>query len=300
MRRAAVAAGSLMLAACASGGAEPQPQAAAVVQPVRTVPASQPPPAEQPRPEVFTFDGQLTQGGWIRGQAPWRATRVTLGDTVLPLDAEGRFFAAFDRDAPASARLTAVLADGRTIESPLAVVPRAWQIERVNVARAPGGATEAFMARRRPELARIAAARAADTGSGGWRQAFVWPVTGRISGRFGSQRIYRGEPAAYHSGLDIAPGAGVPYVSPADGIVVLAAASPFTLEGNLLIVDHGAGLNSAFLHSQSLAVREGDRVRQGQLLGHVGATGRATGPHLHWSLEWQGARLDPLLFLPPQ
>jgi murein DD-endopeptidase MepM/ murein hydrolase activator NlpD len=186
------------------------------------------------------------------------------------------------------------------VRKALAIAPRAWQIERIDAARRPGGATEAFLALRRPELARIAAARAADHPAEGWRQSFVWPVTGRISGRFGSQRVYRGEPGAYHSGLDIAPGAGVPYVAPADGVVVLAATSPFTLEGNLLMIDHGAGLNSAFLHSQSLAVGEGQKVRQGQLLGYVGATGRATGPHLHWSLEWQGARLDPLLFLPPQ
>jgi len=156
------------------------------------------------------------------------------------------------------------------------------------------------MARRRPELDAIIAARAQETGAQGWRQDFVWPVTGRISGRFGSQRIYRGEPGSYHSGLDIAPGAGTPYVAPADGVVVLVAQAPFSLEGNLLIVDHGAGLNSAFLHSQSIAVREGQRVRQGEVLGRVGSTGRATGPHLHWSLMWRGRRLDPLLFLPPQ
>ena len=83
-------------------------------------------------------------------------------------------------------------------------------------------------------------------------------------------------------------------------MVVLAAGDPFTLEGHLLIVDHGMGLNSAFLHSSELLVREGDRVSQGQPLGKIGMTGRATGPHLHWSLMWRGLRLDPLLFVPPR
>ena len=124
-------------------------------------------------------------------------------------------------------------------------------------------------------------------------------MAGRISGRFGSQRIYRGKPGSYHSGLDIAGGGGTTYVAPADGVVVLAAAAPFTLEGYLLIVDHGSGLNSAFLHSSELLVREGDTVRQGQPLGRIGATGRATGPHLHWALVWRGMRLDPLLFIDP-
>ena len=133
----------------------------------------------------------------------------------------------------------------------------------------------------------------------GWRHRFIWPVKARISGLFGSQRIYRGTPGSYHSGLDLAGGAGTTYVAPADGVVVLAAREPFTLEGYLLIVDHGMGLSSAFLHSSELLVREGDEVRQGQTIGRIGATGRATGPHLHWGLTWRGARLDPLLFTGP-
>lgn len=293
--------GVLSLAACVPA-AKDAPESVTVIQPAPSPAPTRspaPPQASVPAgPTTFLFDGKLTQGGWIRGQAPGRTVAATLDGKALSLDGQGRFLAAFDRDAGSSATLTARLAGGREIRSPLTIAPRAWQIERVNVARAPGGATEAFMARRRPELARIAAARALDHPVEGWRQNFIWPVRGRISGRFGSQRIYRGEPAAYHSGLDIAPGAGAAYVAPADGVVVLAATSPFSLEGNLLIIDHGGGLNSAFLHSQSLAVREGQTVKQGQLLGYVGATGRATGPHLHWSLEWQGSRLDPLLFLP--
>jgi murein DD-endopeptidase MepM/ murein hydrolase activator NlpD len=152
----------------------------------------------------------------------------------------------------------------------------------------------------RPELARIAAARAKDHDVEGWRQDFVWPVKGRISGRFGSQRVYRGEPGAYHSGLDIATGAsGTPFVAPADGVVILATETPFSLEGYLLMIDHGNGLNSAFLHNSRIVVREGERVRQGQHIGDIGATGRATGPHLHWGLMWRGQRLDPLLFVGP-
>ena len=153
---------------------------------------------------------------------------------------------------------------------------------------------------RRPELARIGAARAKDTGASGWRQDFIWPVKGRISGRFGSQRIYRGEPGSYHSGIDIATGgSGTPFVAPADGVVILAAQEPFSLEGYLLMIDHGNGLNSAFLHNSAILVREGEAVKQGQVIGRIGASGRATGPHLHWGLKWNDARLDPLLFTGP-
>nr|WP_229658655.1 M23 family metallopeptidase [Tsuneonella deserti] len=268
---------------------------------VQPIPATSPTAAPVPAgPSTFAFDGQLTQGGWIRGQVPAGTRTADLDGQAISFDANGRFFAAFDRDAGPRATLTAHLADGRILTSPVAISPRDWAIERINVARTPGGPTEAFLALRRPELARIAAARARNSMSDGWRQNFIWPVEGRISGRFGSQRIYRGEPAAYHSGLDIAPGNGVAYVAPADGVVVLAAEQPFTLEGNLVIIDHGMGLNSAFLHSSRLAVKEGDVVRQGQLIGYTGATGRASGPHLHWSIKWRAARLDPLLFLPPR
>lgn len=296
------------LASCAAAPEQGQTAASkpATVQPVRTPPEPAAPtipplPAERPRPEVFTFSGELTQGGWIRGQAPWHAVSVTLDGTALSTDEEGRFFAAFDRDAGPQAKLAARLQDGGTIESPLSIGPRDWQIERVNIDRSPGGATEAFMALRRPELARINAARAKDHETDGWRQKFVWPVKGRISGRFGSQRIYRGgEAGSYHSGIDIATGeSGTPFVAPADGVVVLAADQPFTLEGHLLMIDHGQGLNSAFLHCSKLAVSEGDVVRQGQYIGNIGSSGRATGPHLHWSLKWRDARLDPLLFAGP-
>jgi len=304
IRLRAVAALSLgaLVGACIPNAVEQAPAPAEVVQPIAT---PTPPPAPRPTPTpsgptTFTFAGELTQGGWIRGQAPGGAVSARLGDQALVLDRDGQFFAAFDRDAGPQAELVATMPGGREVRSPLAISPREWQIERVNTALRPSGSSESFMERRRPELARIAAARTADAEANGWRESFVWPLTGRISGRFGSQRIYRGEPGAYHSGLDIATGgSGNPFVAPAAGVVVLAAEAPFSLEGNLLMIDHGHGLNSAFLHLSEIAVREGERVEQGQLLGRIGATGRVTGPHLHWSLMWRGQRLDPLLFLGP-
>ena len=236
----------------------------------------------------------------MRGQAPGGSVTAHLGDQPLVLDSQGRFFAAFDRDAAPVAALRARLANGTTIESPISIQPRAWNIERVNLARNRGGPSEEFMRRRRPELAQINAARAVNATSDGWQQNFIWPVKGRISGRFGSQRIYAGVPGSYHSGIDIATGEnGTAYVAPADGVVVLATQSAFSLEGYLLIIDHGMGLNSAFLHNSSLAVKQGDVVRQGQHIGNIGSTGSATGPHLHWSLKWQDTRLDPLLFTGP-
>lgn len=292
--RAGAALGALaLLGGCVS---PPPPR---LGEPVVATP--QPPMPPPMLASDFEIDGALEQGGWIRGRVPRGAARLAFGEVPVALTPDGRFFAGIDRDAPARLRLTATSASGQTAVRELAIAPREWRIERVDVALRGSVPSETFMAQRRPELAAIAAARAVRSDSEGWAQRFAWPATGRISGRFGSQRIYRGVPGAYHSGLDIATGgSGAPYVAPADGVVVLAAQAPFSLEGNLVIIDHGMGLNSAFLHSATLVVKEGERVRQGQVIGTIGATGRTTGPHLHWSLMWNGARLDPLLFLPPR
>ncbi len=310
MKRFAAFAGALsaavslgLLGACTgTEAAAPETASEPAGQPV-AAPDPAPAPAPEPEPVVyqntrFSYSGELTQGGFIRGTVPDGTQSATLGEQELAVAEDGSFFAAFDRDSPANLALTATIDNGQVVQETLAVSPREWNIQRVNIARRPGGASEAFMKRRRPELDAIWDARQMRTGSTGWQQDFIWPVTGRISGLFGRQRIYRGEPGSYHSGIDIAPGNGVPFVAPADGVVVLAR-SGFSLEGGLIIIDHGAGLNSAFLHASRITVEEGESVRQGEHIGNVGSSGRATGPHLHWSLKWNAARLDPLLFAGP-
>lgn len=250
------------------------------------------------RPD-FALAGQLTQGGWARGRVPRGTRALSFNRAAVPLDPDGSFFIAFDRDSAPRGDLLADLGNGQTSSGSFAIAPRSWQIEHIPLGPKPGTPPSEDYARRRAgELAQINAARAVDHPIGGWRQKFLWPVSGRISGRFGSQRIYNGVPGSYHSGMDIATGAsGTPFVAPADGVVTLAAESPFSLEGKLLMIDHGMGLNSAFLHCSAHAVRVGDMVRQGQFIARIGMTGRATGPHLHWSIKWREARLDPLLFV---
>ena len=273
--------------------------------PARPRPSAAPPPEITASPPVafgpsrplrrdFVLRGIAEQGGVMIGQAPGGAQALSLNGAAIPLTLDGDFFIAFDRDAGPGARLVATFPDGRTIERMVAVSPGSWRLEHINAPYRGSASSDADFQRRRPaELAQIAAARNKQVESDGWSQHFRWPVTGRLSGFFGSQRVYQGKPGPYHSGTDIAVPAGTPFVAPADGVVVLAASAPFTLEGHLLIVDHGMGLTSAFLHCQRLDVKVGDRVVQGQALGTVGRTGRATGPHMHWGLKWRDARLDP-------
>lgn len=251
--------------------------------------------AQVPAAGPFALDAVPVQGGIARGTAPAGVATLTFGTVTVPVATDGRFLIAFDRDAPPSADLVATLHDGRTVRQSVTIAPRAWRIERLDTLPRIAQPSAEFARRRAPELARIGAARAVDRPSDGWRQRFVWPATGRISGLFGSQRIYKGEPGAYHSGVDVARPTGTPIVAPADGVVALAADLPFTLEGNLLMLDHGMRLGSAFLHLSRIDVKPGDRVRQGQVIGAIGATGRATGPHLHWGMTWRGSRIDPLL-----
>jgi len=255
-------------------------------------------PVTAPAPAGLRLDGTARQGGLLHGLAPAGTTALTLDGTPVAFDAEGNFIIAFDRDAAPTATLVATLRGSAPQTRRIAIAPGEWRIENVNASITGGASSAEFQRRRAGELERIAAARARNETSTGWRQRFIWPVRARISGVFGSQRVYRGTPGSYHSGLDLAGGAGTTYLAPADGVVILAAEEPFTLEGKLLMIDHGMGLNSAFLHNSQLLVKEGDLVKQGQPIGVIGATGRVTGPHLHWSMKWNDARIDPLPLLP--
>jgi murein DD-endopeptidase MepM/ murein hydrolase activator NlpD len=249
----------------------------------------------------FSFKGTMSQGGMLIGTAPAGTVALKLDGADVPLSSDGRFLIAFGRDHGPSATLAATRSDGTMVTAPLVVVPRAWRIEALPIPKYQQPPAE-FLRIRAGELAQIKAARemAATIASDGWRQSFIWPANARVSGLFGAQRVYNGEKGSYHSGLDLAVPQGTPIRAPADGVVLLAASGdPFTLEGHLLMVGHGMGLDSAFLHLSHIDVQVGDIVHQGQVIGESGMTGRATGPHLHWAITWRGERIDPLLVAPP-
>lgn len=303
MRGALPFASLIVLAAAAPllAQSQPSPAPAQSATPAPSGPdfLTRPFGAMRPLASGIRLSGPPVQGALLRGTAPRGVASLDLDGVKVPVAPDGAFLLGFNRDAPPLGVLTVTLADGQTIQEPLTVAPREWRREFVAVAARGGVPSEAFMARRKPELEMIEAARARQSDSAGWRQSFIWPARGRVSGIFGSQRIYAGEPGSFHSGVDVAGAVGTPVVAPADGVVILAAPTPFSLEGNLLMIDHGMGLNSAFLHLSAIDVKLGDSVRQGQQIGRIGATGRATGPHLHWSMKWNDARIDPQLLVGP-
>lgn len=251
------------------------------------------PPPHSASPTITLESEQGSQGDLLRGTISPANAALTMNGAAVATASDGRFIIGFDRDATGEARLLLTPRSGVAVEHRITISPRAWAIQNINAPTRGAASSDADFERRRPgELAQMGAARRRQVTSEGWRQRFIWPLRGRISGVFGSQRVYQGVPGSYHNGVDVAAPTGTPYVAPADGVVILAATTPFTLEGYLLMIDHGMGLSSVFLHSSRLDVRTGDAVRQGQRLGAVGATGRATGPHMHWAMRWNGAKID--------
>jgi murein DD-endopeptidase MepM/ murein hydrolase activator NlpD len=271
---------------CIAAPPTPKPQAKAEADRL-------PPPPMPLAIGAFKLNRAPQQGTIALGFVPAGTTRLVKDGADVPFAPDGRFMIGFGRDHAPVAVVVAFQSGGRSVSERLTVAKRAWKIENLPTLPRFSQPDAEFQARRPGELAQINAARRINAASDGWRQNFIWPARGRISGVFGSQRIYRGEPGAPHSGVDVAGATGTPVVAPVDGVIVLAAAAPFTLEGNLLMIDHGMGLTSVFLHLSRIDVKKGDIVRQGQRVGAIGMTGRATGPHLHWGMKWNDERIDP-------
>ncbi|HEY5850583.1 MAG TPA: M23 family metallopeptidase [Lysobacter sp.] len=238
----------------------------------------------------------VPQGSLVIGLAAPDAI-VEYDGRRLRVSPDGTFAFGVGRDAkgPLSVKITD--ASGDTVMNTIAVSARDWPVENINgVPPKTVDPPPEIAARIEREQARVTAARVRDDDRDDYAQTFIWPLQGRISGRFGNQRVYNGTPKSPHSGMDIAAPTGTPIKAPAAGVVTFAAPDLY-LTGGTLLIDHGHGVSSNFLHLSRIDVKVGDRVEQGQVIGKVGATGRATGPHLHWGMNWFDVRMDPLLVL---
>ena len=245
------------------------------------------------------LEGPQVQGGLLRGRvAPGSA--VEFDGVPVRVSEDGWFLVGFGRDAPPRAVLTVAYPDGRRERRVLAVKPRKYRVERIDglPPRKVTPRSEEDLARIRAEVRMVRMARLTDDPRTDFLAGFRWPAKGRISGVYGSRRILNGEPRRPHYGLDIAAPTGARVVAPAAGVVTLAHPDMF-FSGGTLIVDHGHGLSSAFLHLSRILVGKGQRVERGQPIAEVGATGRATGAHLDWRVNLFGRRLDPGLLVGP-
>lgn len=240
----------------------------------------------------------VQQGSLVFGMT-LPGSQVALRGKTLRVAPDGRFVFGIGRDETRNARLDIRLPDGSRERVEVAVKKRDWPIERVNgVPQATVDPPPEIAARIAREQAAVAAQRQRDDDRVDAFAGFTWPIEGRISGRFGRQRIYNGSPGTPHSGTDIAASQGTPIHAPAAGIVVFADPDLY-LTGGTVLIDHGHGVGSNFLHLSRIDVQVGQRLQRGEVIGAVGATGRATGPHLHWGLTWFETRLDPQLLFAP-
>ncbi len=272
---------ALTLSACSTVSTTTAPPA-----PVRIAP-----PQHQASLPASVLQGALVIGGTDPSAI------VEYGGRSLRVSPGGRFVFGVGRDATGPLIVKIARPGAGAVEHRIAVAPRDWPVETIDgVPPATVDPPPAIAARIEREQAQVVAQRKRDDAREDFAQRFLWPVEGRISGRFGNQRVYNGTPKAPHSGMDIAAAQGTPVKAPAAGIVTFAALDLY-LTGGTVLIDHGAGISSNFLHLSRIDVKVGDRVEQGQVFAAVGATGRATGPHLHWGMNWFDVRVDPLLVL---
>ena len=236
----------------------------------------------------------LSQGGLVVVQLK-PGSRLNVAGKPVHVGEDGVAVFGAGRDEQGPLMVSVVGSDGHQQNTRIAITPRDWPIERVNgVPPATVNPPPELAARIEREQAAVATARNRDDNREDFLGGFSWPAQGHISGRFGNQRIYNGEPKAPHSGMDIAVPQGTPVRAPAAGIITFAQPDLY-LTGGTILLDHGFGLSSNFLHLSKLEVHVGQHVSQGQIIALSGMTGRATGPHLHWGFNWFGVRLDPLL-----
>ena len=245
------------------------------------------------------LQGDAVQGGLMFGQAE-PGSSISLDGSAVPVGDDGRFVIGFGRDETGTRTLQITAPGGEVSAQSIAVREREYNIERVDGLPPSKVTPDPSAAARIKEDARmVATARQHRDNRAYYANGFDWPAKGRISGVYGSQRILNGEPRRPHFGLDIAAPAGTDVHAPADGLITLTHPDMY-FSGGTIILDHGQGLSSSFLHLSEILVEAGTFVKQGDVIGKIGATGRASGPHLDWRMNWLDRRVDPQPLVPPE
>jgi murein DD-endopeptidase MepM/ murein hydrolase activator NlpD len=249
-------------------------------------------------PADLVLTGRLVQGGFVIGQTWPRALIFVDGEALTTASSAGRFVVGFDRDAPGSVSLEA-RAGRRSQRRTLPIMTGTFPSSRINgLPPSTVSPTDpALLERIAREVALKTEGFASRIDADDFRSGFDWPLqTYRVSSHWGAQRILNGTPARPHYGIDLAAPQGASIRAPADGVVTLAQPG-MHFEGGLTLIDHGQGLISAYLHQSRIDVLPTQRISRGQIIGAVGMTGRATGPHLCWRLRWRDRQINPALLV---
>jgi murein DD-endopeptidase MepM/ murein hydrolase activator NlpD len=245
----------------------------------------------------LTLQGELTQGSLLRGTLTG-GSQLMLNDKALALSSDGHFAFGFNRDSELNHKLSWLDEQGKQQTKELVLSSRQYDVQRIEGVASKYVSPPAEVSERiRQDNAQIGKARRRNDDRSDFMQAFIWPAQGPISGVYGSQRVFNGTPKNPHFGLDVAGPTGTPVYAPAAGIVTMFVPDMY-YSGGTMIIDHGMGVSSTFLHLSEGLVEPGTVVKQGQLVAKIGATGRVTGAHLDWRINWFGERLDPALLVP--
>lgn len=242
------------------------------------------------------LDGNFIQGGLAYGQvAP--SSKVRINHHGVRVSSKGEFILGFGRDYPAETILTIQSNDGSKDTHKISIAARDYSIQRIDgLPDKKVNPDPEALKRIQREGKEIALARSIDDDRMDFNTNFIWPAKGSISGVYGSQRILNGQARRPHFGIDIAAPVGSTVIAPAAGVVTYVNDDMY-FSGGTLVLDHGHNLTSSFLHLHKIFVQVGDRVEQGQKIAQIGATGRVTGPHLDWRMNWHQQRLDPGLLM---
>ncbi len=245
----------------------------------------------------LNLKGKPVQGALLIGKTN-PGSLVKINQQPVAVTAEGYFIFGFGRFDDKD-KVLDITHQGTTYKTTVPVKARSFPTERIDgLPPSKVNPPADRLARIAKETAQVKAARAVWTEQEAFLESFIWPAEGRVSGVYGSRRILNGEPKRPHYGMDIANVTGTPVMAPASGVVTMAVTDHY-YTGGTIIIDHGYGLNTTYLHLSQVNVEEGQVLEQGQKIGEIGATGRATGPHLDWRLNiGTSLRLDPQLIIP--
>lgn len=245
----------------------------------------------------LTLYGKLVQGTLLRGQAE-QGTQVWFNDKPVKVSKEGFFALGVNRDAALSQSLTWKDKKGKKYQHVIKFEKRTYKIQKIDgLPQKMVTPPESVLMRIKEDNKAVAKARKLRDSRTDFMQDFVWPAKGPITGVYGSQRVLNGKPKRPHYGVDVAGPVGQPVYAPADGVVTLYHADMY-YSGGTLIIDHGHGITSTFLHLNKGHVKAGQKVKQGDLIAEIGDTGRVTGAHLDWRMNWLNQRIDPAVLVP--
>ena len=248
--------------------------------------------------ENISLNGHFIQGGLITGQTD-PGTMVSLDGVPLRVSPDGLFVFGLGRNAGSKIVLQTKLAGGGIYSKSFKVDQRKYLIQRISgLPKNMVTPSIDTMDRIKRESRAIRTARSVFTMATHFRAGFIWPSKGQISGVYGSQRILNGQPRRPHLGVDIAAPKGTPVLASAAGSVTLAEVDLY-FTGGTIVIEHGHGLSTVYSHLSGIDVRQGQIVLQGAKIGAVGSSGRSTGPHLDWRINWFQERLDPMLLAGP-